>query len=339
MNFVDQAEIYVSAGDGGAGCISFRREKYVPRGGPDGGDGGKGGDIVFRVNPGLNTLYTFRRKKHFRAQKGQAGRGKNQHGKNGADMIIDVPPGTLVKDAQTHEILADLVEPWSTWIAARGGLGGRGNARFVSSTRQAPRYAQPGLPGEEKKMLLELKLLADVGLVGPPNAGKSTLLSRISAARPKIADYPFTTITPNLGVVELSDHRTMVVADIPGLIEGAHKGVGMGLEFLRHVERTKVLLFVLDIVQGADKLLLDYRMTLEELKRYHAPMLDKVSAVALNKVDVADPAEVEKAMETLNSEGVKTYPISAVTGEKVSILLEKLYKMIVDYSEEQYENE
>ncbi len=328
MNFIDQAEIYVKAGDGGQGCISFRREKFVPRGGPDGGDGGKGGDIVFKVDTGLNTLHIFRHRRRFVAQRGKGGKGKKQHGRSGEDVIVRIPQGTLVKDAATGLVLADLTEPGQTWIAARGGKGGRGNARFVSATRQAPRYAQPGTPGQERHLLLELKLLADVGLLGSPNAGKSTLLSRISAASPKIADYPFTTLTPQLGVVELSDLRTMVVADIPGLIEGAHQGMGMGLDFLRHVERTAVLLYVVDCSLGTEGALKDFLTVREEIRAYHAPLLEKPQALALNKIDIVEEKDIIDTMNRLSSQNMKIFPISASTGKGIQDLLEGLYRMV-----------
>lgn len=328
MDFVDQAKIYVKAGDGGPGCVSFRRERYVPRGGPDGGDGGRGGDVILRVNSGLNTLFSFRRKRHIRAKKGQAGRGKNQHGKNGPDIIVEVPPGTVVKDSENVFVLADLTDTSASWIAAKGGLGGKGNARFLSSTCQAPRYAQPGILGKERWLLLELKLIADVGLVGTPNAGKSTLLARISAARPKIADYPFTTLVPNLGVVGLSDDRTMVVADIPGLIKGAHKGVGMGIDFLRHVERTRVLLYIIDASHGKDAVKRDYQILRDEIEKYHAPLLNKPQVIALNKIDIIDDSEMEEAKEILAGQGQRIYPISAITGSGVSSLMEDVYSIL-----------
>jgi len=328
MDFVDQAEILVKAGDGGAGCISFRREKYVPRGGPDGGDGGRGGNVYLVVDSGLNTLQSFRYKRTFKAQKGRPGRGKNQHGKAGEDMYIKVPPGTLVKDAETGLVLADLTEPGEPWLAARGGKGGKGNARFATSTRQAPRYAQPGTKGQERRLLLELKLLADVGLIGFPNAGKSTLLSRISSARPKIADYPFTTLIPQLGVVELSDHRTMVVADIPGLIEGAHKGVGMGLDFLRHVERTSVLLYILDCSLAQNEIVRDLKVLQSEIEAYHAPLLKKPQIIALNKIDIVDNERLESVKEALSPCGLELFPISAATGKGVQALLEALYAIV-----------
>ena len=328
MDFVDQAKIYVKAGDGGAGCVSFRRERFVPRGGPNGGDGGRGGDVILRVNTGLNTLLSFRRKRHFKAGKGQAGKGKNQQGKSGSDIVIEVPQGTVVKDSEGVFVLADLTDPVANWVTAKGGLGGKGNARFVSSTRQAPRNAQPGLPGDERWLLLELKLIGDVGLIGLPNSGKSTLLAKISAARPKIADYPFTTLVPNLGVVELSDDRTMVVADIPGLIEGAHKGVGMGLDFLRHIERTKVLLYVLDASQGKESARRSYLTIREEIKKYHSPLIEKPQAIALNKIDITDENDREEAKEILAKEGHKIYTISALTGFGVSSLMEDLYQIV-----------
>ena len=329
MNFIDQAKVHVKAGDGGPGCISFRREKYVPRGGPDGGDGGRGGNVIIKADPRLNTLLPFQRNRTFKAQSGKAGMSKNMHGKSGSDLIINVPPGTVIKDPETGRVLADLVKPGETFLAAKGGLGGKGNARFVTSTRQAPRYAQPGIPGEDRWLLLELKLIADVGLVGPPNAGKSTLLSAVSAARPKIADYPFTTITPNLGVVSLSGQRNMVMADIPGLIEGAHKGVGMGLDFLRHIERTKVLLYVIDAgTQDLDKALDDFEVTRKELAQYGEELLHKPQAIALNKIDLLDEKSVEKAISAFKKYGLPVYAISAATKKNLEALLEGLYSMI-----------
>jgi GTP-binding protein len=328
MDFVDQAKIYVKAGDGGPGAVSFRRERFVPRGGPDGGDGGHGGNIIFKVNTGLNTLLPFRRRRHFKAKKGEAGRGKNQHGKNGPDITIEVPPGTLIRDLETGCVLADLTDPERPWVAARGGMGGRGNARFVSPTCQAPRYAQPGIPGEERWLLLELKLIADVGLIGLPNAGKSTLLSRISAARPKIAAYPFTTLVPNLGVVGLSDERSMVVADIPGIIEGAHRGIGMGIDFLRHIERTKVLLYVIDASQGKEAIWNDYHVLRKEIGKYHAPLLKRPQVVALNKIDIISDVDKREAKQVLAGKGHQVYLISALTGSGVIFLLEGVYHLV-----------
>ncbi|OAQ21897.1 GTPase ObgE [Thermosulfurimonas dismutans] len=327
--FVDQAKIHVQAGNGGHGCVSFRREKYVPRGGPDGGDGGDGGDVILVADPQLHTLYDFYHQVHFRAENGRPGMGKKMKGRDGEDLILKVPVGTIVKDAETGEILGDLVEPGQTLVVARGGKGGRGNARFATPTRQAPRFAEPGKPGEERWLVLELKLIADVGLVGLPNAGKSTLLSRISAARPKIADYPFTTLQPNLGVVSLSDHRSFVVADLPGLIEGAHKGVGLGLEFLRHVERTRVLLQVLDA--SGENPLADFEIVEKELAHYHPELLRKPRAVALNKIDVIqDRSQLDPLKRELESRGHPVYLISAATGEGIKDLLEGLWRLLTN---------
>ncbi|MBI4849302.1 MAG: GTPase ObgE [Nitrospirae bacterium] len=252
MQFIDQVKVYVKAGDGGRGCISFRREKYVPKGGPNGGDGGRGGHIIFKAVSNLNTLLDLKYQQQYRAERGEHGMGKDMHGKNGKDLTIPVPPGTLIKDADTGEILSDLTIEGQEFFAAKAGRGGLGNAHFKTATRQAPMFAQPGEPGEEKNLVLELKLLADVGLIGLPNAGKSTLISALSAARPKVADYPFTTLIPVLGVVKHEDFRSFVIADIPGLIEGAHKGAGLGFQFLRHVERTSILLHLVDISEMAE---------------------------------------------------------------------------------------
>ncbi len=326
--FVDQAKIYVKAGDGGPGCVSFRREKYVPRGGPDGGDGGKGGDVILVASSQLHTLYDFHHQTHFRAENGRPGMGKKMKGRDGKDLILYVPVGTVVRDAETGEILYDFTRDGEHFVVARGGRGGRGNARFATPTRQAPRFAEPGEPGEERWVILELKLIADVGLVGLPNAGKSTLLSRITAAKPKIADYPFTTLTPNLGVVKLSSERTFVVADIPGLIEGAHKGVGLGLDFLRHVERTRVLLYVLDVSKDKE-CLNDFELIRKELAHYHPALLEKPSAIALNKIDLVPEKEKITAIKAVFEEkGFPVYPISAVTGEGLKELLEGLWRLL-----------
>ncbi len=324
MNFVDEAEIYVKAGDGGPGAVSFRREKYVPRGGPDGGDGGKGGDVIFQVDPGLNTLQSFRHKRRFLAQKGRAGAGKKMHGRSGADLVVKVPAGTIVRDLDTGLVLADLTTPGQRWIAARGGLGGKGNARFATATNQAPRYSQEGLKGEERRFRLELKLLADVGLVGAPNAGKSTLLSRCSAAKPKIADYPFTTLVPHLGVVEVNTEESFVMADIPGLIEGAHSGVGMGADFLKHIERTSVLLHVLDVSVGMDEAIKQYEMIRQELLSFNHSLLSKATVVALNKIDISDPKEVTAIKKWLEAKGERVFLISAYTGEGLGSLIPTL---------------
>jgi GTP-binding protein len=284
--FYDQVKIYIKSGDGGDGCVAFRREKYVPHGGPAGGDGGKGGDVVLEVNSHMNTLYAFRHRRHFKAARGDHGRGKNQTGANGDDMVVHVPPGTIVRDADTGELLADLTEAGQRFVVAYGGRGGRGNTRFATSTNQAPRMAEHGAPGRERWLELELKLLADVGLVGLPNAGKSTLLAAVSAARPKIAPYPFTTLQPNLGVVVLDDYTSMVLADIPGLIAGASQGAGLGHEFLRHIERTRVLVHLLDGT-GEDPLEA-FDTVNAELAAFDARLAAKPQIVAFNKMDMPD---------------------------------------------------
>jgi len=334
--FVDQAKIYVKAGNGGAGCVSFRREKYVPKGGPDGGDGGDGGDVILVADPQVHTLYDFYHQVHFKAENGRPGMGKKMKGRDGEDLILKVPVGTIVKDAETGEILGDLVRPGQTLVVARGGRGGRGNARFATPTRQAPRIAEPGKPGEERWLILELKLIADVGLVGFPNAGKSTLLSRISAAKPKIADYPFTTLEPNLGVVRLVEGETFVVADIPGLIEGAHKGVGLGHDFLKHIERTRILLYILDISRE-EKVIEDYKVLKQELELFNPKLLEKEYLIALNKIDIIPDPEKIKQLVTLFSEEdqKKIYPISAVTGQGVVELLYALWEKLKKVKEQE----
>jgi len=330
MNFVDEAKIYIKAGDGGKGCVSFRREKYVPRGGPDGGDGGKGGDVILRVSPSLRTLLDFKYQQHHVAERGGHGEGSKRTGRNGQDREILVPVGTVVHDGETGEILADLKEEGDFFIIARGGKGGRGNARFATPTRQAPRYAQDGIPGDERWVRLELKLLADVGIIGLPNVGKSTLISRISAARPKIADYPFTTLIPNLGVVRYGEGETFVVADIPGLIEGAHEGAGLGIKFLRHVERTTVLLHVLDI--SRDPLTdpwRDYELINGELARFNAAMIEKPQVVAVNKLDLPVTRERLKALiPRFKDRGVAVFPVSAATGEGLRELLGEIVRKL-----------
>jgi GTP-binding protein len=282
--FVDHAEITVKGGRGGNGCVSFRREKYVPRGGPNGGDGGDGGAVVLVADENVSTLLDFRHRRQYRASRGAHGQGSDKHGKNGLDVHVRVPVGTLVKDLATQEMVADLVAQGQRVVVARGGKGGRGNARFASATRQAPREAEKGTEGQERSLSLELKLLADVGLVGLPNSGKSTLLAKLSAARPKIADYPFTTLQPELGVVRLGEFRQCVLADIPGLISGAHQGKGLGIQFLRHIERTRALLFLLDIT-GLDPQR-DYEILCDELAQFKADLLNKPSLVVLNKIDI-----------------------------------------------------
>ncbi len=323
---IDRARIWVKAGDGGNGSASFRREKYVPRGGPDGGDGGRGGSVYIRAKPNLTSLVPFRFTTRFKAENGGPGRSQQRHGKNGKDLTVDVPPGTIVWDDESGEILADLTEPGEQTQIVRGGRGGLGNVHFKSSTRQAPRMAELGEPGEEIWLRLELRMIADVGLVGLPNAGKSTLLAAVSAAKPKIADYPFTTLEPNLGVVHIggADGQSFVMADIPGLIEGAADGAGLGLEFLRHVRRTKVLVHVLDAsggLEGRDPLV-DFASVQAELGSYEEPLLDKPMLVALNKVDVSEAREnVDALTAALQERGFSVFPISAATGEGIENLL------------------
>ena len=317
VKFIDEAKIYIKAGDGGRGCVSFRREKYVPRGGPNGGDGGNGGDIIMVARRNMSSLLDHRYQQHYRAKRGEHGRGKDQHGKNSEHLLIPVPMGTIVKDFETEEFLGDLTENNQELIVAKAGRGGKGNARFVSSTNQAPKEAEPGGEGEEKTLKLELKLLADVGLLGFPNAGKSTLISTISAARPKIADYPFTTLVPNLGVVSYGDGATFVLADIPGLIEGAHEGAGLGIQFLRHIERTKILIHLLDLspITQRDPIE-DYETMNRELKAYSEELSKKPQILALNKIDITEVREdLEKIEKHFSKSGVKTFPISSATGE------------------------
>jgi GTP-binding protein len=321
-HFIDRVKIYVKGGHGGQGCVSFRREAYVPRGGPDGGDGGKGGDVVIRADKQLGTLIDLKYQQNYWAEHGEQGRGKQQTGADGKDIVIRVPVGTLVLEHETREPIVDLDEDGREFVLAKGGRGGKGNAFFKSATNQAPRFAQPGEPGEEYTLFLELKLLADVGLVGFPNAGKSTLISRISAAKPKIADYPFTTLTPVLGVVKPEGRKSFVVADIPGLIENAHKGAGLGFEFLRHVERTSILLHLVDVsgmVPGDP--VENFRKINKELKLYSPELLKKYMAVAGTKIDAAIPDELEKLEMHCRQEGYEFFPISAVTGKGLDALM------------------
>lgn len=320
--FIDQVKIYVKGGDGGNGMVAFRREKYVPKGGPAGGDGGKGANVVFRVDEGLRTLMDFRYKRHFKADRGQHGMSKNQHGKNAEDMIVKVPPGTIVTDADTGELIADLTMDGQTAIIARGGRGGRGNSRFASPANPAPEIAENGEPGKERNIQLELKVLADVGLVGFPSVGKSTLLSVVSSARPKIAEYHFTTIVPNLGVVETEDNRSFVMADLPGLIEGAHQGVGLGHQFLRHIERTRVIVHVIDMsgLEGRDPYD-DYLTINQELKEYNLRLTERPQVVVANKMDIPQSEEnLAKFKEQVGDE-VQIFPISAVTRQGLRELL------------------
>ena len=329
MKFLDEAFITVQSGDGGRGCVSFRREKFIPRGGPDGGDGGKGGDVIFKSSSHRRTLYPFRFKRELKAQNGFYGQGKRKTGKKGDDLIIEIPPGTLIIDEETNELIKDFTQPDETHIIAEGGRGGQGNSRFKSSTHRAPRFAQPGEPGHFLKLKLELKLLADVGLIGLPNAGKSTLISVISSATPKIADYPFTTLTPTLGVVQAGWGEPFVVADIPGLIEGAHKGVGLGTRFLRHIERTRVLVHLIDISTiDPQNPLAEYETINRELANYSAQLMEKPQLVVLNKMDLPGTKEAARAFQAAVKDR-EMLQISAVTHKGV----DNLTSMMIQYLE------
>ena len=327
--FYDHAKIYVKGGDGGAGAVAFRREKYVPEGGPSGGDGGRGGSVTFVADEGLRTLVDFRYKRHYKAQRGEHGQGKNMHGKSGEDLVIRIPVGTLVKDADSGQVLADLTEHGQRVVVAAGGRGGRGNARFLSNTNKAPTLSENGEPGTEHWLILELKLLADVGLVGFPNVGKSTLISRVSAAKPKIADYHFTTLVPNLGVVSVEDGTSFVIADIPGLIEGAHTGAGLGHDFLRHTERTKLILHVLDIsgAEGRDPVQ-DFKVIQEELRLYKSHLDERPVLIVANKMDIPGAEENLKRLSLELGEKYRIYPVSAATGEGLTVLMQDISAML-----------
>ncbi len=320
--FIDEVRILVKAGDGGNGCLAFRREKFVPKGGPSGGDGGRGGDVILVATEHQNTLLQFRYNPEHKAERGRHGEGSNKTGADGRSIEVEVPVGTIVYDESTGERLYDFTHPGETFTVARGGRGGRGNARFATSTHQAPTEHEPGRPGEEKRLRLELKLLADVGLVGFPNAGKSTLISRISAARPKIADYPFTTLEPNLGVVELPDYRSFVVADIPGLIEGAHLGHGLGIQFLRHIERTRLLVHLVDVSEASGRdPVRDFETVMEELASFSEDLVKKPMLVAASKMDIAqDPARVDALRHLAAERGLPFYEISSATGRGIDAL-------------------
>lgn len=331
MKFVDEVRIFVKGGDGGNGSVSFRREKYIERGGPNGGDGGNGGSVIFVADPQLTTLLDYRYQQHHWAKAGEHGMGNDCNGRGAEDMILRVPVGTLVKDAATEELLVDLGEPGQRWVAAKGGRGGLGNMNFATSTRQTPRFAQDGTKGEEKTLRLELKLLADVGLLGFPNAGKSTFISRVSRARPKIADYPFTTLVPNLGMVQYKDGLSFVMADIPGIIEGASEGVGLGHQFLRHVERCKVLIHLIDM--GAEgegrEPLHDFDVLNIELAKYSAQLASKPQVVAANKLDLPDAqAKLATLTEALRERGIRVYPVSCATGEGMQALMDSVAEVL-----------
>ncbi len=336
--FVDTAKIYVKGGDGGDGIIAFRREKYVPDGGPAGGDGGKGGDVIFRVDEGLRTLMDFRYQKHFKAKKGEKGKPKNQYGANAEDLIVRVPPGTVIYDDDTGELLADLVEHGQEVVVAKGGRGGRGNVRFATPQNPAPYLAENGEEGQERWIRLELKLIADVGLVGFPNVGKSTLLSSVTGAKPKIADYHFTTLSPNLGVVDLGEGRSFVLADLPGLIEGAHEGVGLGHEFLRHIERTRLILHVVDMSasEGRDPYE-DWVNINEELYRYSEVLRSRPQIVAANKMDMPGALEHLEAFKqklSENGEDIEVISISALTKDGLKQLMYRVMDMLEQLPEQ-----
>lgn len=367
MRFIDEAKIRVAGGHGGPGCVSFRRETFAPRGGPDGGDGGKGGSVIFVASAQLGTLQDFRYKREYKANAGMHGSGTNKAGRDGEDIRLKVPVGTLIRDTLTNEILIDFEDEGQEWIACKGGRGGKGNAHFTTSTHQAPKFAQPGEEGTSLEITLELKLLADVGIIGFPNAGKSTLISRISAARPKIADYAFTTLTPNLGVVSMPDYSTFVVADIPGLVEGAHRGLGLGHKFLKHIERTQVFVHLLDGTQlledatrpdvedsfneAIEKIISRYQIIRTELGLFNEKLLHKPEIVVLNKLDLlqADPDLVERTRKALRqriasirgSHPVPNEPfvISAVSGSGVQELVFAVHSEIKAYREQLHQRE
>ena len=329
MKFIDEVIITVQSGDGGRGCVSFRREPFIPRGGPDGGDGGRGGHVILSATPRQRSLYPFRFKKQFKAQKGGHGRGKQQTGKNGKDLIIEIPPGTLAADVETGKLLKDFDQADETWIIAEGGMGGRGNRWFKSSTQRTPRFAQPGEPGKSVAIKLELKLIADVGIIGLPNAGKSTLISRISSAQPKIADYPFTTLIPNLGVVQTASVDPFVVADIPGLIQGAHTGSGLGIQFLRHIERTRMLIHLIDgsTISDGDPLEA-YKTVNNELAMHSENLAKKHQLIVINKMDIPG-SDVAADRFKSRLEEMNILCISALTGEGISDLVSEIQEMLV----------
>ncbi|MBI5892419.1 MAG: GTPase ObgE [Deltaproteobacteria bacterium] len=332
MKFIDEAKIYVHAGNGGRGCVSFRREKYVPKGGPDGGDGGKGGDVTIIGDRRLSSLLDFNYKRNHIAERGQHGKGSNWHGKDGKSITIHVPIGTLIKDADTGDVIEDITSDAQEILIAKGGRGGKGNAHFVSSTFQAPKFAQPGEEGGERHLKLELKLLADVGIIGFPNAGKSTLISHISKAKPKIADYPFTTLKPNLGVVKVGDYANFVIADIPGLIEGAHEGKGLGIKFLKHIERTSIFIHLIDLSPFSEREpKKDFEIINKELIAFNPDLKNKKQVIALNKIDIPEARErLSNILKFFKTKGIKTFAISAVTGECILELLKYVAKVVIE---------
>lgn len=326
MSFIDEAKFHVKAGDGGNGCVSFRREKYVPKGGPNGGDGGKGGDVYIQASSKLQSLIDFKYQIHYKAERGTHGSGKDMHGRKGKDCYILVPAGSVIKDAETDEVLADLVEDGTVYLAARGGHGGLGNTHFSSGTNRTPRIATNGKEGDEFWLKIELKLLADIGLVGLPNAGKSTLLSQLSAANPKIASYPFTTLEPQLGVLHFEYNRSCIIADIPGLVEGASQGIGLGHTFLRHIERTKILLHVVDASQ--EDAVPDFKMINGELEKYKKELVDRNVLVVLNKVDLIDERRHRSLLAYFKAQGLSSLAISAKNGSNVEVLKQLLEEIL-----------
>ncbi|MBB5346429.1 GTPase ObgE [Desulfoprunum benzoelyticum] len=325
MAFIDEAKFFVKAGDGGDGCVSFRREKYVAKGGPNGGDGGKGGDVIVKASKRIQSLIDFRFRSHFKADRGRGGQGKDMHGKKGEDCIIEVPAGSVIKDDESGETVADLLHDGDTYIAAHGGDGGLGNTRFATGTNRTPRFASKGVPGEERWLRIELKLIADIGLVGIPNAGKSSLLSKLSAADPKIADYPFTTLEPQLGVLHFKFSEPVIIADIPGLIEGAHTGVGLGHNFLRHIERTRILLHVIDL--SDDNFKKNFYTIEKELQAYKEELFERTRFLVLNKIDLLDPANVQRRAKWFREKGLAPLLLSCLTGHGI----EELKQVLEDY--------
>lgn len=328
MAFVDEAKFQVKAGDGGNGCVSFRREKFVPRGGPNGGDGGKGGDVIIKADRSMSSLIDFRYKSHFKAERGEHGKGKDMHGRGGRDCIILVPPGSIITDDESDTVLADLASPGDSYFAAQGGDGGMGNPHFASGTNRTPRFATNGKLGEEFWLRIELKIIADVGLVGLPNAGKSTLLTNVSAATPKIASYPFTTLEPQLGVMQHSFYEPCVIADIPGLVEGAHEGVGLGHKFLRHIERTRVLLHVLDAADIAVHE--NYDTISNELKLYKEELVDRVHVLVLNKIDLLESGDLELLVSYFEERENHIIAISAQNGTNIDELKQSIVELLED---------
>jgi len=338
VKFIDEVTLFTSSGHGGAGCVAFRREKFIEFGGPNGGDGGKGGDVIFQATSGMSTLLELRHRPHQKAENGSNGQGKNRHGAGGEDLVIKVPVGTVVTDAETGDVLADMNADNLRIILLKGGRGGQGNARFASATNKTPRFAQPGEEGQERKLRLELKLMADVGLLGLPNAGKSSLISKISAARPKIADYPFTTIVPSLGVVPYKNYRSFVMADIPGIIAGAHEGAGLGHRFLKHLERSGILLHLVDISWMPERdPLAEYEAVNRELALFSAELAEKEQAVVITKIDLPQTRDnLAEITAWFEGRGVKVFPISSATGEGVGELLDEIARRLWGKAEEEW---